>query len=173
MLRHLLCLFLALSLFACPSAPEFPDEPVITYVGISKDTILQYTDGMLERDSIVIQFSFTDGDGDISTQNDSLSDVLLFDSRFDTIPTPFNLPLVTGGNTSNGISGDIFIRLINAPQLCCIRARPGRPEFRETCVMDPSFPFDTFSYGIQLIDLAGNVSNMIRTETIYIQCLAE
>lgn len=173
MYRFLLFLFPVLLLSACLNVPEFPDEPVLTYVGISKDTILQFNAQMQVQDSLTIQFSFTDGDGDLSIVEDSISDILLFDSRLDTVPIPLSLPIITGGNTSNGISGDIFIRIVNEnAAICCIRER-GNTGFRDVCFSSPDFPLDTFSYRIQLLDRAGNISNIIRTETINIRCIPE
>jgi len=146
---------------ACVNPPDFPDEPVITYEGLNKAQIYQFTNGPL--DSIELHFSFTDGDGNLS-QGDSI-DIFLTDSRLG-IQTPFSLPQIPTEGTGNGISGDIFINLVNTTGVCCI--------FRNRfCAEDPTYPVDTFSYTIQIQDRAGNLSNIIRTEQIEILCLGQ
>ncbi|MEL7161457.1 MAG: hypothetical protein AAFN92_11935 [Bacteroidota bacterium] len=146
---------------ACVTPPDFPEEPVITFERLSKDQIYQFTNGPL--DSIQIHFSFTDGDGDLS-QGDSI-DIFLTDSRLG-IQTPFSFPDIPSEGTGNGISGDVFITVVNTTGICCI--------FRNRlCVADPNFPVDTFSYEIQIQDRAGNLSNKIRTTPIEILCLGQ
>lgn len=146
---------------ACVNPPDYPDEPVITYEGINKAQIYQFTNGPL--DSIRIQFSFTDGDGNLSN-GDSI-DIFLTDSRLG-IQTPFSFPAIPSEGTGNGISGDVFIDIINTTGICCI--------FRNRlCIADDNFPVDTFSYSIQIQDRAGNLSNIIQTEPIEILCLGQ
>lgn len=150
-------------LAACVSPPDYPEEPVITYEGISKDSIFQFTNG--PADSLVVHFSFTDGDGDISTEDST--DIFLRDSRFPDLPPTVvgAFPPIPSGGTSNGISGDVFFTIINSGQgICCI--------FNNTfCAEDERLPVDTFHYEIYIVDRAGNQSNTIRTETIAIDCL--
>lgn len=159
----MLCYLLPLAfLAACTNAPDFPAEPVITYEGVNKAEIFQYTNGPL--DSIIIHFSFTDGDGNLS--NADSVDVFLTDSRFG-IASPRNIPLFPSEGTGNGISGDIFIAVQNlANGICCISDT-------RFCFADPNFPIDTFSYAIQIRDRANNFSNLIRTEVINIKCLGQ
>ncbi|MBC6993875.1 hypothetical protein QWY85_20505 [Neolewinella lacunae] len=149
---------------ACVNPPDFPIEPVLTYEGINKNQIYQFTNGPL--DSIIVHFSFTDGDGDLSLSSTTDSvDIFFTDSRLG-IQTPFTLPLIPQEGTGNGISGDIFVTVINTSAICCIFNN-------RFCTEDPSFPVDTFSYAIQIRDRAGNLSNVIRTETIDILCLGQ
>jgi hypothetical protein len=116
-------------------------------------------------DSIQIHFSFTDGDGDLSQTDSDSVDIFLVDSRLG-IQTPFGIPLIPEEGTGNGISGDIFINLINTNAVCCI--------FNNTfCEIDERFPVDTFSYSIQIMDRAGHLSNIIRTTPIEILCLGQ
>jgi hypothetical protein len=161
-MHRLLCYLLpVLFLAACVKAPEFPIQPVITYEGVNKAQIYQFTNGPV--DSIQIQFSFTDGDGDLSMADST--EIFFTDSRLG-IPTPFNIPPFPTEGTGNGISGDIFVTVINTGQVCCIFNN-------RFCVIDEAFPIDTFSYEIQIKDRAGNLSNKIRTEVIEILCLGQ
>lgn len=159
---RILCYFLlVLFLAACVNAPEFPTEPVITYEGVNKAEIFQSVNGPL--DSIEFHFSFTDGDGDLGQDSTS---IFFTDSRLGTI-TPFRIrPFPTEG-TGNGISGDIFVRFVNLDAgVCCISGN-------RICIINEAVPVDTVSYAIQIMDRAGNLSNVIRTEVIEIKCLGE
>ncbi|MFK8160846.1 MAG: hypothetical protein AB8H12_00145 [Lewinella sp.] len=148
---------------ACVNPPEFPNEPVLTFEALNKSQIYQFTNGPL--DSLQIHFSFTDGDGDLSQLDSDSIDVFLTDSRLG-LQTPFRLPLIPPEGTGNGISGDIFINLINTTGICCIFNN-------RLCAEDPTYPVDTFSYTIQIKDRAGNFSNIIRTDQIDILCLGQ
>jgi hypothetical protein len=52
------CGLLLTFIASCVSEPEYPDEPAITYRSISKSTVQ-------EGDSLLLTFSFTDGDGNL------------------------------------------------------------------------------------------------------------
>ena len=60
---YLLQLTLFLCLFgACVQAPQYPIEPEISFVSISKDTMIQ---GQTKNDDFLyLTLAFTDGDGD-------------------------------------------------------------------------------------------------------------
>ena len=162
-MRLLTLLFFALLFASCVNAPEYPVEPVLTFERLSKNQIYQFTNG--PQDSLQIQFSFTDGDGDLSQLTSDSIDIFLEDSRFPGFVTPFSLPLIPEEGTGNGISGDIFIDVVNtSAQICCVANRRICAEFED-------FPIDTFSYSIQIVDRAGNRSNVIRTTPIEILCL--
>jgi hypothetical protein len=164
-MRHTL-LFLLPMVFlaaACVNPPEFPNEPVITFEALNKAQIYQFTNGPL--DSLQIHFSFTDGDGDLSQTGSDSIDVFLTDSRLG-LQTPFRLPMIPPEGTGNGISGDIFINLINTTGICCIFNN-------RLCAEEPTYPIDTLSYTIQIKDRAGNFSNIIRTDVIEILCLGQ
>jgi len=59
------------------------------------------------------------GDGDLSLPDTDSIDIFLTDSRIG-LQTPLSLPLIPEEGTGNGISGDIFINLINETGVCCI-----------------------------------------------------
>ena len=158
--RNILWLFAATLLAAgCVSPPEYPEEPVIAYEGVNKDSIYAQVTGI--PDSIVFHFSFTDGDGDLSSEDST--DVFYTDSRFPNTVTPLALPPIPQEGTGNGISGDIFFTLINTGQVNCVYN--GRFP-----AQDPAYPVDTFSLQLFILDRAGNRSNTVKTETIQIKC---
>ena len=161
MFRYVLYLFPLVFVLACVNAPDFPDEPVITYEGINKREIFQFTNG--PADSIEFHFSFTDGDGDLG--QDSV-DIFFTDSRLGTI-TPFRIPGFPSEVTGNGISGDVFVQYVNVDAgICCIFNN-------RICFANEALPIDTVSFAIQIMDRAGNLSNTIRSEVIDIKCLGE
>lgn len=162
-----LWLFASLALVAvlgCVSPPDYPVEPVIQYEGISKEAIYAYNDTTSRQDSVIIQFSFTDGDGDISSMDST--DIFIKDSRFPTLPPTIvgAFPPIPSEGTGNGISGDVFFTIVNSGQgVCCI--------FNDRiCAQSEVYPVDTVSYEIFILDQAGNQSNVIRTEQIQILC---
>lgn len=161
MSRYLLFLLPLAFVLSCVNAPDFPEEPIITYEGVNKTEIFQFVNGPV--DSIIIQFSFTDGDGDLSQDS---TDIFVTDSRTLEL-TPFRIPSFPSEGTGNGISGDVFIRLVNTDaSICCILGN-------RVCFINEVLPVDTVSYAIQIMDRAGNLSNTIRTEVIEIKCLGE
>ena len=144
----------------CTNPPDYPIEPVIEYVGLSKNTIQQGIAGN-PLDTIDIIFSFTDGDGDIGSA-DSLN-IFITDSRFDFRDVK-KIPPIPDQGTGNGITGEITLRIPNR-QLCCTF-----PNTTSTCFRNQEFPVDTFSYTIQIRDRADNFSNKIQTEPINLIC---
>ncbi|MDO8367358.1 MAG: hypothetical protein Q7T20_11205 [Saprospiraceae bacterium] len=148
----------------CVQPPDYANEPVIKYIGLSKDTIKQ---GTGNQDSIFVTFSFTDGDGDLGYPlPDATPSVFYRDSRDSFPKDPIQLPYVEPQGAGNGISGEITVKLRT---VCCIFITPeGIPL---ACEDVQSFiKFDTFSYFIKIRDRAGNESNEIRTETITLRC---
>lgn len=146
---------------SCVNAPDFPEEPVITYEGADKTEIFQFLNG--PADSIEFHFSFTDGDGDLSQDS---TDIFFTDSRTQEL-IPFRIPGFPSEGTGNGISGDVFVRFVNIDAgVCCILGN-------RICFANEVLPVDTVSYAIQIMDRAGNLSNTIRTDVIEIKCLGE
>lgn len=157
----LLVLLAGTLIFACVNPPNYPDAPEIEYMGVNKTTIFQGTPN-LPADTLAIRFSFTDGDGDLSSEDST--DVFLYDSRFPSVPNPYKIPLIPEDGTGNGIRGEITVRIQNAFNICCIEASGF------ACPTAATFDIDTFSYEIQIRDRAGNFSNRVRTETLGIRC---
>ena len=65
----LLFVFFVTIFAACVRPPDYPIEPKITFVSVTdkagnkKSSILQ--DGIVSRDTMYLNFTFTDGDGEI------------------------------------------------------------------------------------------------------------
>lgn len=149
----------------CIQPPTYPKEPEITGVTISRNMITQL-------DSIRIKIEFTDGDGDIGYNNLDTSDcnlcdssclkhptlnLFLFDSRTGCM-TPYNVPFIPEKGSSEAITGEISVV---SPAIFCIPTSGIVGEFP---------PFDTLTYYIQLKDRAGNLSNVMETPEIFVDC---
>ena len=108
------------------------------------------------KDSILLKFSFTDGDGDIGlTQTDTSQDILIKDIRtgapfFAPLEYKYRMPYVTPDGVNKSISGDIEITI---PNTYC---RPG-------------LPVDTLTYSIQIKDRAGHWSNTVQTPKLIVK----
>lgn len=150
---------------SCSRPPEFPNEPVIEYIGLSKNTIIQSRSSQLPQDTIEISFKFTDGDGNLGNA-DSVN-ILLTDSR-DGFNHLFKIGEIAQLGAGRGIQGNIKLTLTNRSDtryFCCTF-----PNTRLTCIPSTSFPKDSLYYSIKIKDRAGNWSNTIKTENITILC---
>lgn len=145
--------------FGCTSPPDYPDEPVLEYIGVSKPSMVQ---GNLPTDSIRIMFSFTDGDGDIGDE-ENVADIFLVDKRTEFQSNTFSVPLVPVQGVGNGISGEISVLVFTS---CCIFPDGGPLP----CETWDQYPVDELIYEIYMMDRAGNKSNVIVTEPIQLLC---
>jgi len=165
-LQYLIPALFLFSGFGCVKAPDFPNTPVLIYNtaegdGFNQDTIIQGRQGNIS-DTLILTFSFTDGDGDIGFERDSF-DVFFIDSRVPSFEDNRRLPVIPDEGIGNGIEGKIILRFPNQPTaICCLNNGT-------VCGTNPN-PVDTFSYTLQIRDRAGNLSNRIQTETVTIRC---
>lgn len=160
----------SIALFSCVDPPDYPDEPVIEFLSLSKSSVLQSN---LDNDTLAITFSFTDGDGNLSFSGiSSEQDIFVRESRApDSLVTGLKIPQIPAQGANNGISGEITFFLFNNPtsEFCC--------STDEHPLAEPCNPFSypvgattTVHYTIQIRDRAGNYSNEIRTDDITILC---
>lgn len=146
----------------CTEPPNYPDEPRIEFLRVNKTQIRQGS-ATAASDTLIITFSFTDGDGDLGSDS---TNFFIRDSRDNSLIPNRIFPIPEQGS-GNGISGEITVRIPNkvaGPNICCIF-----PD-RRVCQTDPRFAQDTFSYLIEIKDRSGNLSNQIRTPTLTILC---
>ncbi len=162
--RYLLCvalmtLFLVLS---CTKPPDYPNEPVIEFLSMTKNTMVQGRS--IDDDFLRMTISFTDGDGDLgSNNNEDTTKVYIADTRRD-IPDiqPISIPMVPELGTGNGISGEATF-VVNTS--CCIYPIPA-----SNCEPLAGFPTDTIFYEIYIVDRAGNKSNVVRADPVILLC---
>lgn len=146
----LFLLSILISFAACKKeASLIKQTPTITFSSISVDSMQAGSD-----EAILVNFAFTDGDGDLGVNPGSGGyDIYTKDSR-DTGKINYFFPygLSSFKDPKNGISGKCEI----AVQAAFYTLRPSRP-LR-----------DTFHLEIYIRDRAGNESNRIYTPDIYL-----
>lgn len=154
----LLCATFLLALYGCIKEPDYPIEPYIEFVSMSKSTLNQ---GQNKEDTLYITFSFTDGDGDLGyNPEDNETDIYLTDIRPFGITTEYKLPRLPQRGVSKGISGEVTIKVFTT---CCI-LDPTDP-----CMVQPDSSV-SFHWELQIRDRAGNFSNVIETEPVTVIC---
>lgn len=148
-------------LVSCVAAPDFPDVPNIEYIGVTKRTMVQ---DFFPTDSILVKFGFTDGDGDLGFfEGEEASNIFITDSRTgERYGSDFALAAIPIQGASKGIEGDITLKLYT---VCCFF-----PDNIPNCEAPPQYPRDTLTIDIQMMDRAGNMSNIITTESIILLC---
>jgi hypothetical protein len=159
-MKHLLWLAVSalLLLSACLNAPEYPIEPHIEFLRMSKGFMKQ---DQFNTDSVLLVVGFTDGDGDIG-RDDGTFDLFITDTRDSFMPPAYRLPRVPEQGIGNGISGEISFVVYTT---CCFF-----PDGQDPCTVNPSYPTDTLRYLIYLRDRAGHQSNVIETPPILLLC---
>lgn len=167
--------FVLYALSACIKAPNYPMEPVIfldaaSGDGFNQDTIAQGGPAAM-LDTLILVFSFTDGDGDIGNAVDSL-DVFFKDSRTaeNDLPDARRLPVLPDEGAANGIEGQITLRFPNKPFYICCNYGESANACDPYPADRPDLATDTFSYTLQIRDRAGNYSNKIQTQPVTILC---
>ena len=144
--------------FSCVKPQEYPDEPVIAFLSMTKDTMPRG----LATDSTLVTLSFTDGDGDIG-RKDTISDIFIIDNR-DSNLTKGRIPFVPPLGGANGIKGEIFVVIDNS---CCIFPNPLYSGCTELFL---SYPYDQVPYSIYIVDRKGNKSNVVDLPPIFLRC---
>jgi hypothetical protein len=154
--RILFCI-LTVTNWSCLKAPDYPIEPVINFISLSKDVVKQ---SQFNLDSTYITFGFTDGDGDLGDR-DSVN-IFLTDQRIKTNPIVYKIPLLAQNSGAKGISGEIKLRVYSE---CCIY-----PNGETPCFPSTTYPTDTLVYSLYIKDRAGHKSNIIYTPPIILLC---
>lgn len=146
---------------SCFSGSGFGDVPEISFVSLSKDTMNQ---GSLLTDSLVLSFSFRDGNGDIGTSADFGRNIILTDSRTGSTLSQFKTPSLPESGASGGIEGIIRLKLFNE---CCVFPEQ---DSIPPCSVTTRFPSNMFTVDIQIMDDAGNESNVVTSAPITLLC---
>ena len=154
---------LAATFSACLKPPDYPVEPVVEFLGLSKDTLIQGLDPTTDETFVVL--GFTDGDGDIAFgAEDSTTSVFIENIETGVIKDQLNVDPIDETGIENGISGQFLIRVATT---CCIY-----PEniVAFPCDVSTEYPIDTLYYEAYMRDRAGNESNRVALPPIYLQC---
>lgn len=145
-------------LLSCEKEPnDYPIEPILYYHGISANTVY-----LSDTTSVIrIDLSFTDGNGDIGLDEDELVPaIFLKDSRDTTeapytysFPFPYIAPWLRPENGS--LEGSVNLNL-------------DENYFSIKDTAQIALGSDTLVFKIFIRDDAGNVSNTVTTDTIYV-----
>jgi hypothetical protein len=148
-------------LCACTKPPDFPPEPTIKFGSIVNNIIQQ------AQDTAYVTIKFTDGDGDIGFF-DNIQDIFLTDTRpsQNGAVTALVMPMVPELGSENGISGEIRFPIIEP----CCTPPPGIAGCLPVSDDFPEFQRDTLIYEMYIEDRAGNKSNTIILEPIFLLC---
>ncbi len=168
------------ALSSCIKAPEYSIIPAIKFVSVSSQYV---TSGNLDT----ITFSFTDGDGDIAPNNNYASlDTCIVNGDSNVLYKNYNNIFLFASNNNFGCQiPDVFA----SPNLVpsgSYKALSGQIQVYEavhssTCLqcndslgicVNPNGTTgnDSVIYTIYLVDLAGHLSNPIKTTAIYTGC---
>ena len=165
---YLLQLTLLLCLFgACVQAPQYPIEPEISFVSISKDTMIQ---GQTKNDDFLyLTLAFTDGDGDFGfpeNPNEVNKTIVFTDTRTQFSDQKFEIPYINDNGASNGISGELQIKLSTT---CCIFP-PDVTDVVQSCDPSNQYPVDEVVWEVYIVDRAGNMSNTLSLPPVKLLC---
>jgi len=162
-MKHSIVPFFLTLLFilSCTKPPHYPNEPVIKFNRLSKNTAKA---GFGSQDSLLITFDFTDGDGDIGNEDNQIN-VQFKDLRDDSEFLTYSIPFIPVRGANNGISGEVSIILELGNPICCFT-----PEGIGDCFPPFLVEKDTMVYEIYILDRAGNRSNKILTDSIFLLC---
>lgn len=156
-LIYFLTISFILSYYSCTQTPDFPVEPVISNFRLNKDSLVQ---GLGNQDSIQFIIDFTDGDGDLGS-NDSLN-IFILDNRDGSIFEQFQIPFIPEAGANNGIQGTITAF---ANSTCCVY-----PNMQPPCSPSTEFPTNELTFTIYIKDRAGNESNHLVSPIITLLC---
>lgn len=160
-------LFAAIALIfalpACLPNNNFPDTPIIKYIGFEKFPKSDGTDS-----TGVLSFSFTDGDGDIGLAQGDTFPPNNFGSQYyynfftryyekqngqfvEVVldpPNNYRIPVLTPSGQNKSLEGDIEVELY---------------------INNPLSTYDTIMFEAWIVDQALHESNVIKTEEIVVQ----
>ena len=157
-MRKILSFFIILGILGIISCKKnnYPDEPVLEFKSQSKNTMKQNG-----RDSMIITFNYTDGDGDIG--NDSIDNIFLIDKRTEQILATYRFPNDTDQEPGSFRKGEMQLIVYSG---CCIY----NDLYFSACSPNPNQNLDTMRYLIEVKDRSGKTSNLIESGDLILEC---
>lgn len=139
--------------YGCEKPPIYNDTPTITFERFSSDTIQQGSQ------NVTFYIGFTDGDGDLGTDEATNNLVIVDLRRGDS--TFYRIPPIPRQGVASGISGVIEVDM---GQICCIH-----PDFPIVCTPIEN-TYDSVEFSIKIKDNAGRWSNEVTTSALRVRC---
>lgn len=140
-------IFIPMALLAsCIKPPAYSEVPYLEFSEVNKTSFVQY-----DPDSLKVKIYFEDGDGDIGGADIDSLNMFWEDSRVPGYQVEFKIPFIELQGNHAAISG--YINITRGISEC----------------INP-VEVDTFYYSIQIMDRAGNFSNVIRTPDLFLNC---
>lgn len=140
-MKKLVLIICTLSFIACADE-EMSPTPDLTFLSISPSNVTA------NQDSVVIKFSYQDGDGDLGENGEDLKNLFVQDSRNQVVYEYRVQQLAPSGSTIP-ITGELDVLINN------------------TTLVNGSTA-ESVSYSIWMFDRSGNRSNTINTSSITI-----
>lgn len=148
-----LCL---VGIYSCIDSPDFSISPTISFIGFETDTVQQ-------ESLTTFKFSFQDGDGDLGS--DQEPNVFLLDLRQEgAVAEPFVLAKLPVEGSGNGVEGVATIQY-QATRCIYPNGKTGLENWQ-----DGFQEYDPVVYELYIVDRAGNESNRVITDTLYLSC---
>lgn len=150
-IRFLIFCLLFMGIIACDNKPIFPIEPHIEYIDMQP---LEVSETSADN-KITIQFSFTDGDGDLGDEvGGDKTSLIVIDNRTqfpDSLRTfRFQVPDLRPNTKKPSIMGKMSVEVLQTP-------------------LTPGTLKDSTSFTVYILDQAGHKSNEIITDKVYIK----
>lgn len=143
----------------CSKSDVLSIIPKIEYIGVNKFEMKQ---GDLNQDTLVLQFKFEDGDGDLGYGTQvTRADIFVKDSRTGNLQDSFKLPDLPPSQ-NDPQKGIISILIFTT---CCLF-----PDGTPPCETPMKYPVDSLQYLIFIKDKAGHMSNIIHSDFIKLLC---
>lgn len=136
----------------------YPDIPGLKYQKYMNQTVALKAD----EASTYFEFTFTDGDGDIANDPQNLTNELFFRDMRDTnskVAYHFGLPIPYVSDDKRSKKGGLEGRL---------RINLGKQYYNNIDSTHLSLGRDTLVWNVFIIDRAGNKSNVVATDTVFI-----
>jgi hypothetical protein len=149
---HIALVISAITLFlasGCLKPPDYPDSPEIKILQVNPTQFEELADFKLK-------FSFTDGDGDLG--DDTKSEIMIWSNANPDSVILFGIEDISSRGNTSAISGEIEVTL----QSYC----------RCDWELDHTYgvDMDTLKFYVQIVDRAGNLSNIDSTQQVLVEC---
>jgi len=142
-LHYALLIAMIMFLAACEKGEEaLGPEPVITFVSVSPSTVVQYTD------SLIFTIEYTDGDGDLGSNDPDSKNLYLTDSR-NNVTYQYRVKELAPAGSTIAITGTLSVVLDNVGLI-------------------NGSTSETATFDIYVTDRAGNQSNTVTSSEVTI-----